>query len=83
MLKILKAAFVRLVNSKKLASADEPAEEGSYWESELALFAPMELLPAGQYRRRSLEPKLSATSHPPETQACPSPAQSHKLVEPV
>ncbi len=83
MLEILKTAFGRLVNSHKLPSSDKPAEEGSYWENELALFAPMEFLPAGQNRRTSLEPKAPATINPPETQESSSVAPAHKLAEPV
>jgi hypothetical protein len=83
MFDILKAAFGRLVHSRKLPSSDATAEEGSYWENELALFAPMEFLPAGQQRRTRLEPKSSATIHPPETQESSSAALPHKLVEPV
>jgi hypothetical protein len=83
MLDILKTAIGRLVNAQKRPSSDTTADEGSYWENELALFAPMEFLPAGQHRRTSLEPKDSAPSQPPETQAAASPAPSHKLVEPV
>jgi hypothetical protein len=83
MLEILKTAFGRLVNSQKRPRSDAPAEEGSYWENELALFAPMEFLPAGQRRRTSLEPKAPATIHPPEPKECSSAAPSHKLVEPV
>ncbi len=83
MLNILKTAIDRLVNSQKRPSADETADEGSYWENELALFAPMEFLPAAQYRRTSLKPKDATPSHPPETQASSSPAPSDKLAEPV
>jgi hypothetical protein len=83
MLEILKTALGRLLNSQKHPRSNEPAEEGSYWENELALFAPMEFLPAGQHRRTSSEPKAPATIHPPETQESSSAPLPHKLVEPV
>ncbi len=83
MLDMLKAAFGRLVNSQRRPRAAATAEEGSYWENELALFAPMEFLPAEQHRRTRLEPRDSATSHPPDNQPASGAALPHKLVEPV